>query len=605
MSDEEFEGEFECEICRSTYDDELKCQNCNCDMCQNCKVSNKFIYSHHLGVRGYNVCSICASLIDSLEDYIKSEHIGWCKITPRGLKWFTLSGCEQWAHFQQINIFHYDSGVLGEEDVEIINKDVETGRTDPSTFSWQIKETLLRVKSSSFKEDIKRVLRAYCIRNSQIGYCQGMNIVTVWLLLFFDHNTAFLMLCYLVEKLLLPDFYIGAKHGNSLNGFYVESTVIASVIEFLMPTIASSDIPTGEFSNFFSLQHLIQLFVSTVDMESTVFLWDKMCEDGSIGLIRGIASLILISERAVIKKMHPIQILKSLNENRLAPQLKETYTAIVPHVTTVRVSRLRQLAKDIRAKQWMQCESLVVKKLEHVSNFSKQEIEELQTKFNRLLKDLRSGRPNEKVSRRRSTIQLPQHLQTKLDDYQGSHTIGISKPEFLKLLSEIAPSLLERGEEIFNKFDEDASGYLDFRELTIAMSVLSKGSFEDKMRICFDAYDTDHSGYLELSEINSLIEKMLLPVAESIQSNPDSEDLRKEILNIHLKMSQLCDKFSGKVFFDDFVAGIKSDMLLYNVISDYISSDSQVSKVFNAINLGTFVGDDSTRTPGCRLCELF
>jgi Ca2+-binding EF-hand superfamily protein len=254
----------------------------------------------------------------------------------------------------------------------------------------------------------------------------------------------------------------------------------------------------------------------------------------------------------------------------------------------------------------MQCEALVVKKLENISNFSKDEIEELQIRFNTLLKELRTVRPNEKISRRRPTVQLPKHLQSKMNDYQGSMTIGISKEEFLKILSEISPSLAQRGEEIFIKFDEDASGYLDFRELTIAMSVLSKGTFEDKLRIFFDAYDTEHCGYLGTAELNTLIEQILLPLSDSIQNNPESEDLRKNIVNVHLKMSQLCEESSGKVFFNDFVAGIKSDMLLFSVISDYIGNDRpQVTRVFNAINLGTFTEKDFEDYNGrCRMCTL-
>lgn len=600
------QDDYECSLCTAQYSNNSICENCKSTVCTNCLVICKTSFSHILNRDDFNVCTICSSYIVTLEDYIIKERIGWCQLTPKGSKWFKLSGCEKWANNQKMNISHYDLGALNQEDSEIIYKDVETGRTHPSIFSWQVRETLYRVVTPSFIQDIKKVLAAYCMRNAKVGYCQGMNIVTVWLLLFFDHNTAFLMLCYLVEKLLLPDFYNGSKHGNSLNGFYVESTVIAGILEFVMPEVKNCNMPTGEFSDFFSLQHLIQLFVNTVDMESTVFLWEKMCEDGSISLIRGIVSLVLISEKAVNKGIHPIQILKILNENRVAPQLKETYAKVIPEITDSRVARLRQLAKDLRAKQWMQCEALVVNKLENISHFSKDEIEELQIRFNKLLKELRSGRPNEKISRRRPTVQLPKHLQSKMNDYQGSMAIGISKEEFLKILSEISPSLAQRGEEIFIKFDEDASGYLDFRELTIAMSVLSKGTFEDKLRIFFDAYDTEHCGYLGTAELNTLIEQILLPLSDSIQNNPESEDLRKNIVNVHLKMSQLCEESSGKVFFNDFVAGIKSDMLLYSVISDYIGNDRpQVSRVFNAMNLGTFTEKDFEEHDGrCKMCTL-
>ena len=43
----------------------------------------------------------------------------------------------------------------------------------------------------SYRDDISRVLKAYCARNPNIGYCQGMSYVCMWLLLFLDHNRAF------------------------------------------------------------------------------------------------------------------------------------------------------------------------------------------------------------------------------------------------------------------------------------------------------------------------------------------------------------------------------------------------------------------------------
>mmetsp|Transcript_17645 Transcript_17645/g.17617 ORF Transcript_17645/g.17617 Transcript_17645/m.17617 type:complete len:81 (+) Transcript_17645:570-812(+) len=80
------------------------------------------------------------------------------------------------------------------------------------------------------------------------------------------------MLCYLIEKWLLPDFYIGSKHGNSLNGFYIESTVIAGLLDHLVPSMKNNNLTSSEFSDFFSLQLLVQLFVNTIDLDSTIFL---------------------------------------------------------------------------------------------------------------------------------------------------------------------------------------------------------------------------------------------------------------------------------------------------------------------------------------------
>lgn len=596
-----------CAVCRSPEAEvELTCENCKSQICSQCSVADIQIFSHTSGPGVYLVCLICSSYLNLLDQFIQTESLSWGTLSARGSKWLSLSGGRSWGESQNLSINSYDDVNLSQIDKEMIDKDVETGRSDPSTFNWEIKEALTRLYKDSYKADIKRVLKAYCIRNPKVGYCQGMNSVAVWLLLFNDPNNAFIMLCYLIEKWLLPDFYVGNSRGNSLNGFYIESTVIASIIEHLIPSMQNSTLPTSEFSDFFSLQHLIQIFVSTVDMQTTVFLWDKLSEHGSIALIRGVVSLVIISEKAVKNGTHPIQILKMLNENRVAPQVKEIYSNLLNQITSVRVEKLRKMARDLRAKQWMECGKFVVRKLETASRFSKEEIEQLQQRFIKLMQDMQESSGSKKeIQQRRPTIGLPANLQLKMEDYKGSHTIGISKPDFVKFLQEIAPGMSEYGEDLFDTFDEDHSGYLDFRELTIAMSFISKGDFEDKLRLCFDSYDTEKQGFLRDVEIQLFIERILTPYAKSIDEHPENLELKTKIIHIHEKMSKLSQQSKGKISFTDFLNGIKADMFLYNCVTEYLGTEHrpQVSKIYSAMNFGTF-SEPYVEGNKCKLCVM-
>lgn len=61
----------------------------------------------------------------------------------------------------------------------MIERDVLSGRTDPETFNWQMAELLMRLEPMHYKDTISQVLRAFCVRNKNIGYCQGLNYIAV------------------------------------------------------------------------------------------------------------------------------------------------------------------------------------------------------------------------------------------------------------------------------------------------------------------------------------------------------------------------------------------------------------------------------------------
>ena len=138
------------------------------------------------------------------------------------------------------------------------------------------------------------------------------------------------------------------------------------------------------------------------------------------------------------------------------------------------------------------------------------------------------------------------------------------------------------------------------------MSVLSKGDFEDKLRICFNAYDIDRSGYLQSVELQLLIEKILLPYTKEIEKDPESIEIKETIVKIHQKMMFLCETSNGKVSFSDFFNGIKADMLLYNCICEYLGTDkTEVNSIVKALNTGTFTAKVKKHgKTKCNLCLI-
>ncbi|KNC69992.1 hypothetical protein SARC_17485, partial [Sphaeroforma arctica JP610] len=50
----------------------------------------------------------------------------------------------------------------------------------------------------------------------------------------------------------------------------------------------------------------------------------------------------------------------------------------------------------------------------------------------------------------------------------------------------------------------DGSGSIDFRELVCGLSVLCKGSQEEKIEYAFKGYDLDNSGYITRDELRKM-----------------------------------------------------------------------------------------------------
>ena len=70
---------------------------------------------------------------------------------------------------------------------------------------------------------------------------------------------------------------------------------------------------------------------------------------------------------------------------------------------------------------------------------------------------------------------------------------------------------------LFEMFDTDENGVVDFSELASGLSILCRGSRDDKVRAAFSLYDANGDGFISLEEMTTYLEASLQSCTRPIQ----------------------------------------------------------------------------------------
>ncbi|PSS05959.1 TBC1 domain family member 2B like [Actinidia chinensis var. chinensis] len=124
---------------------------------------------------------------------------------------------------------------------------------------------------------LRRVLVGYSFRDSDVGYCQGLNYVAALLLLVMKtEEDAFWMLAVLLENVLVSDCYT-----NNLSGCHVEQRVFKDLLIKKCPRIAAH-LEALEFDvSLVATEWFLCLFSKSLPSETTLRVWDVLFYDGA------------------------------------------------------------------------------------------------------------------------------------------------------------------------------------------------------------------------------------------------------------------------------------------------------------------------------------
>ncbi|KAK4276303.1 hypothetical protein QN277_019267 [Acacia crassicarpa] len=155
---------------------------------------------------------------------------------------------------------------------------------------------------------LRRILVGYSFRDSDVGYCQGLNYVAALLLLVMKtEEDVFWMLAVLLENVLVNDCYT-----NNLSGCHVEQRVFKDLLAKKCPRIASHLDSMGFDVSLVATEWFLCLFSKSLPSETTLRVWDVLFYEGAKVIFNVALAIFKMKEDELLLTRHVGEVINIL-----------------------------------------------------------------------------------------------------------------------------------------------------------------------------------------------------------------------------------------------------------------------------------------------------
>jgi len=117
-------------------------------------------------------------------------------------------------------------------------------------------------------------------------------------------------------------------------------------------------------------------------------------------------------------------------------------------------------------------------------------------------------------------------------------------------------------EQNFNAFDENKDGRINFKEFVCGLSVILRGSVEERLRLIFNSYDSDGNGFLDTDEVYNIFKASLISKGNSITDS----DIKEMVYKVFKEVDVNND---GKLSYDEFKKAVENQQILVSCFVHY------------------------------------